>query len=129
MSAPGEKKDQKREVAIASLLNASSLREAAKKAGIAEATLHRYLKDDTFKAQYQEAKKEVVQQAICQLQQSAGKAVRVLIAIAEDEESPSSARVSAAKTILETSLKAVELEDLEKRVGELEKLIKERISK
>ena len=129
MSAPGEKKEQKRELIISALLSAASLRDAAKEAGIAEATLHRYLKDDAFKAEYQAAKREVVQQAICQLQRSAGKAVKVLIEIAEDKDSPSSARVSAAKTILETSLKAVELEDLEKRVGELEKLIKERISK
>jgi len=129
MSAPGEKKDQKQERAISALLNASSIREAAKEAGIAEATLHRYLKDDVFKAQYQAAKKEVVQQAICQLQRSAGKAVKVLIEIAEDKESPSSARVSAAKTILETSLKAVELEDLERRIAELERHVKESNSK
>jgi len=123
MSAPGEKKEQKQERAIGALLSASSIREAAKEAGIAEATLHRYLKDETFKAQYQAAKREVVQQAISQLQRSAGKAVKVLIEIAEDKECPSSARVSAARTILETSLKAVELEDLEKRIEELEKKI------
>jgi hypothetical protein len=126
MSAPGEKKDQKQELAISALLQAESIREAAKEAGIAEATLHRWLKDTSFQETYRAAKREVVNHAICRLQRSAGKAVKVLIEIAEDKESPSSARVSAAKTILETSLKAVELEDLAKRVGELEKIIKER---
>jgi phage terminase small subunit len=129
MSGHGEKIEQKQERAISALLQAESIREAAKEAGIAEATLHRWLKDDSFKEAYRMAKHEVVNHAICQVQRSTGKAVKALVEITEDKESPASARVSAAKTILETSIKAIELEDLERRISELEKLIKERNSK
>jgi hypothetical protein len=38
----------------------------------------------------------------------------------QDAEAPASARVSAAKTILETAVKAVEIEDLEARIMALE---------
>ena len=41
-------------------------------------------------------------------------------AVMHDSESPASARVSAAKTILDTAIKAVELEDLEQRLTALE---------
>ena len=126
MSAPGEKKDQKKEVAICAMLSAPSLREAAKKAGIAEATLYRWLKDDSFKNDYKAAKRELLNHAISRLQQSSGKAVNVLVNIAEDKNCPASARVSAAKTILETSLKAAEIEVLEERIEKLEKVIEGR---
>jgi hypothetical protein len=121
MKGSGQKYEQKKEGAISALLQEPSIEKAAKKAGISESTLLRWLKLDEFKEEYRTAKKELVNLAISQLQQSAGKAVKVLLEIAEDDESPSSSRVSAAKTILEISIKAVELEDIEKRIEELEK--------
>lgn len=126
MTERGKQLEQKQEKAISALLQAQSIREAAKESGIAEATLHRWLKEESFKEAYRAAKREVVQHALCKLQRSAGKAVKVLIDIAEDEKTPASARVSAAKVILETSLKAVEYEDLEKRISEIEKIMTER---
>jgi ribulose 1,5-bisphosphate carboxylase large subunit-like protein len=46
--------------------------------------------------------------------------------VAENEDSPASARVSAAKTILEMAMKAVELDDVIRRLDELEKAIEAR---
>jgi hypothetical protein len=129
MSGHGEKKEQKQDKAIAALLQSESIRDAAKEAGLAEATLHRYLKDEAFKETYRAAKREIIDHAICKLQRSAGKAVTALLDVIEDKEAPASSRVSAAKTILEMSMKAVEFEDLEKRISSLEKLIEERKGK
>jgi hypothetical protein len=47
-------------------------------------------------------------------------AVETLEAIMQDSEAPASARVSAAKAVLEMAIKAVELEDLEARITALE---------
>ncbi len=129
MSVRGEKTEQKQGRAISALLQAQSLKEAAKEAGISEATLHRWLKDEAFQMAYRAAKKEVVDHAICRLQQSSGKAVKALVEILEYAKNPASARVSAARTILETSMKAVELEDLEKRISDLEKIVREQKNK
>jgi hypothetical protein len=126
MSGRGEKKDQKRELAINALLSASSLREAAKEAGIAEATLHRWLKDEAFQTAYRAAKREVVNHAICRLQRSSGQAVKTLEDVMKDGGSPATSRVSAAKIILEMALKGVEVEDLEKRITDLEKFVREK---
>jgi hypothetical protein len=124
MSGHGEKKSQMQDRAIAALLQAETIRGAAKEAGIAEATLHRYLKDEAFKEAYREAKRAVVDQAVSQLQRSAGKAVKALSGIIDEQDAPASARVSAAKTILEMAMKAVELENLEKRIATLEESVK-----
>jgi AcrR family transcriptional regulator len=123
MSGHGQKKEQKQDLAIAALLNSESIRDAAKEAGIAEATLHRYLKDEAFKAVYQAAKRELINHAICRLQRSAGVAVKALKEISEDKEAPASARVSAAKTILEIGMKAIEFDEIEKRIAALEKIV------
>jgi DNA-binding MurR/RpiR family transcriptional regulator len=126
MSVGGEKTEQKQERAISALLQAPSLKEAAKEAGISEATLHRWLKDNAFKEAYRAAKREVVNHAICRLQRSSGQAVKTLEDVMRDGESPATSRVSAAKIILEMALKGVEVEDLEKRIEVLERKYEER---
>lgn len=123
MAGHGEKIETKQERAISALLQAQTMREAAKEAGISESTLLRWLHDETFLEAYRKAKRQLVQFAVCQLQRSSGKAVKILLEVAEDKDNPASARVSAAKTILETSLKALEVEDLEKRIAALEKIV------
>ncbi len=54
------------------------------------------------------------------MQQATGEAVETLRQVMQDPEAPARAKVSAARTILETAVKAVELEDLEERIAYLE---------
>jgi hypothetical protein len=63
-----------------------------------------------------------VSQAVAHLQRVSGEAVETLRTIMNDDQKPSSARVTAARVILELSIKAVELEDLEVRIASLEAL-------
>jgi len=51
----------------------------------------------------------VVQHGITQVQRATGEAVETLRSVMQDAEAPASARVSAAKAILDTAVKAVEL--------------------
>jgi hypothetical protein len=75
------------------------------------------LQDATFQAAYREARRQIVQQAIVQVQQATGVAVETLQQVMADGAVPASARISAAKAVLETAIKAVELEDLEQRIA------------
>lgn len=86
---------------------------------MAEITLLRWLQDMEFKESYLQAKREVVTQAISSLQQASSIAVTTLIDVMEngDKDSP---RVSAARSVLELSFRALELEDIEERVKKLE---------
>ena len=122
MKARGEKLSRKQELAIAALLTCSAINDAAKQCGIGEITLHRWLKDATFQANYREARRAVVQHAIAQVQQATGEAVATLRTVMQDSESPASARVSAAKAILETAVKGIDIDDLEVRIAALEAL-------
>jgi len=107
------KLSRKQELAISALLTCPTLLAAAQQCGLAAVTLYRWLKDAAFQAGYREARRQVVQQAITQIQYATGEAVATLRAVMQDQEAPASAKVSAAKAILELAVKSVELEDLE----------------
>ena len=111
----------RQEQSITALLCTGTLQAAAEASGIHEKTLRRWLRDDrSFQMAYREARRQVVQQAIVQVQQATGDAVETLRKVMQDADAPASAKVSAAKTILDTAIKAIELEDLEQRIVALE---------
>lgn len=126
MKGHGEKLSRKQEQAIISLLQMPTISEAAKQAGIGEATLWRWLQNIEFQERYREAKRQAVAQAITRLQQVSTEAVEALRTIMKDAEAKDSARVSAAKAVLEMVLKGSELEDLAARLEQLERLIEKR---
>ena len=120
MKGHGEKLSRNQERAISALLVHPTMTQAADAAGVGEVTLWRWLRIPTFKEQYRLARREAVSQAVGQLQAACSIAVVALTDISQDVNCPASARVSAARTVLELALKGVELEDLAVRVEELE---------
>ncbi len=117
-SGHGEKRTRKREHAIAALLSAPSLGEAARLAGIGEATLRRWLREPDFSTAYRAARRQALEPVVGRLQQAATAAVgtleRNLTASVE------SVQVRAAQILLEQAFKTVELMDLAERVEALE---------
>ena len=111
---------RKQDTAIGALLSRPTISAAAESVGIGESTLRRWLKDRDFLAAYRAARREAVSQAVGHLQGACSVAVLALTDISQDVSCPASARVSAARTVLELALKGVELEDLAVRVEELE---------
>jgi hypothetical protein len=120
MKGHGEKLSRNQERAIAALLVHPTMLAAAAAAGVGEVTLWRWLQIPEFKEQYRLARREAVSQAVGHLQGACSVAVVALTDISQDVNCPASARVSAARTVLELALKGVELEDLAVRVEELE---------
>src|SRR5262249_37874947 len=114
------KLSHKQERAMTALLSCASILDAARQSGVAEVTLYRWLKDIAFQAAYREARRAVVQHAIAQVQRATGEAVETLRTVMQDPEAPASARVSAAKAMLETAVKGIEMDDLEARIAALE---------
>jgi predicted DNA-binding transcriptional regulator AlpA len=74
----GEIMAKNTEKALAALLNASSIKDAASISGLSEETLYRYLRDEDFKNEYEQAKRQVVESAISALTASANEAVETL---------------------------------------------------
>jgi hypothetical protein len=114
----------KQAAALAALLAHPTVRDAARAANVAEGTLWRYLADPAFAAHYQEARRQATEHLIARLTADSTKAARVLLEVAEDTNAPASARVSAARTIIEQALRGAELRDLVTRIDALEALPK-----
>ena len=110
----------KQDAAIVALLSQKTMKAAARSAGVNEVTLWRWLQDSDFQAAYTKARHETVKQAIARLQQNASQAVDTLKEVMTNKKALDFARVSAAKAILDYSLKSVELEDLSERINALE---------
>lgn len=106
--------------ALNALLTCGTLTDAAKQSGVGTRTLFRYLKDPAFIECYRAARAEQVRQAVCQVQRIGAKAAKVLEQVLDDAFAKPSARVMAARTVLDLGLRAVEMEDLEARLSALE---------
>ncbi len=126
MRVSGNNSEAKHDAAIAALLSTRTVSAAAKKCKISEATLYRLLQLPDFKTKYRAARRELVENTIAQLQQDGMDAATALREIVKDKKTAASVRVSAARVILETGIKAVELIDLSERLDRLEELEKAR---
>src|SRR2546426_11588313 len=120
MKGHGEKRTRKEQTFIAALLTAPSIEQAAKQAGIGTGTAWRWMQGPEFKTAYREARRSVVDHAIVLLQQCCTHAVGTLIRVMQDPEASASAKVMAARTVLEMSLRAVEIEQFEEALATLE---------
>ncbi len=121
-----EKLSAKQHAAIDALLVSATVQTAAQASGVSRRQLYRWLDDPDFAAAYRRARWSATQQSIARLQQVSSAAVTVLISIAADKHMPPSSRVAAASKLLDLALRAVELEELEARLANLEALTKEK---
>jgi hypothetical protein len=118
VSGHGEKRTRQEEQAISALLACPTIEAAAEKVGIAPATLRRWLTDPAFQQRYRAARRQVVEQAIAQLQRGTSEAVTALRRNLQC--GVPAAEIAAAKAVMDYSVKAIELVDLVERVEQLE---------
>jgi hypothetical protein len=123
MAEPKEKQPltRKQESALEALLVQPTINLAAAQAKVGERTLGRWLaEDEAFKAEYLRMRREIVNNAIFQIQKATNNAVNVTIALMNDTNILASTRLGAARTILEMAIEAVKIEALEERLQALE---------
>ena len=111
----------RKEKALQALLVSRTRAEAAKVAGIAESTLRVYMKDDAFMERYKEASAAMLRDASMQARQGLSHALSTLREIVENENEQTQARITAARSVLEYSLKLCEQTDILEQLRELEK--------
>ena len=121
MVGHGSKFARKKGEAIAAQLTQRNMEEAARAAGIGVNTLLRWTKEPEFDQAYREARRAAFRQSIARLQQASSAAVTTLLKVMVEPGTPPSTKVRAADSILDHSAKAIELEDIEARVAELER--------
>jgi hypothetical protein len=111
---------RKKEEAIVALLTQTGVEQAARAAGIGSRTLFRWLEMQEFQAAYLKARRNAFGHATARLQQASGAAASTLLKIMLDKDAPTSSRLRAAESILTHGAKAIEIEDIERRIAALE---------
>jgi hypothetical protein len=119
LAGHGSKIGQKREEAIAALLSCPSVPAAAKRAGIPERTLYRWLaRDEGFREDYRQARRAVVDQAVGILQRATGAAAVTLVNSLRAEKDSDCIR--AAALIFEVQRRETETQEILARIEALE---------
>ena len=122
--ATRNKRMHKKEAVALALLEAPTIAEASRKAGVSERTIYVWLKTPEFQEVFREVKRQFITLSLSRLEGITGEAIETLreIMLSGEGESP---RVSASKAILETALKLYEYEQLEERITKLEERLNE----
>lgn len=118
-----EKVSAKQKKVIRALLENPTRRDAARAAGVSEATIWRMFQEENFREAYRQASTRTLDAAIGALQAGSNEAIETLREIMADDEAHTAARVTAARTILEMGLRCRELIEHEERIAELEQRI------
>ena len=118
----GTKFGRKMEPAVAALLTQRNIDEAARSIGVSPNTLLNWMKVPEFQAAYREAKRAAFSQAVARLQQGMPLAVATMLKLMADTATPASVRARAADSVMNHASKAIEIEDMEARIAELERI-------
>ena len=110
----------KQTAVIAALLETRTVADAAEKTGTPTRTIYRWLLQDDFKAALQTAESGMIDEAVRRLLSMQQQALTALQVVMMARDTPPSARVAAARTVLDAMLKLRELRTVEERLTALE---------
>ena len=124
MPGHGSKLDRKKEQAIAALLSMPTLPAAAQEVGVAEKTLKRWMREDSFAQEFAKARREFLELALARLQRASGQATTKLMELLDAEDDKLALR--AALGILGQAVKGAETMDVLARLEALEAAARQR---
>ncbi|MDS1029169.1 hypothetical protein RDV78_01450 [Bacillota bacterium LX-D] len=110
-----------KETVALNLLTSPTMKEAAEKSGISEATLYRLRKNEAFQDVLKAVKDSIFNDAMQKAQSYALESLEVLRTIMNDTAATDSSRVSAARTVLELGLQLRTTELVQQEIEELKK--------
>jgi len=120
--SPGEKIElsPKQMLLISALLAGNSIISSSKIANISEKTAHLWLKQPHFKQALEEAKQEAFNEKLGILRDGLSLALRTLMSLMTDKETPSAVRARCAQVWVEQAIEVYRTNELEERLKELE---------
>ena len=105
---------------VDALLIEPTIAKAAKRVGVNERTVRKWMKGPAFQRALDEARREAFAESLARLLAGAGAAVEALHRVLEDERARPSDKVSAARTLLDHAHRAEEALDVRERIAALE---------
>ena len=124
-SNSGTKKSIGRAREIGALLASKSHQEAAKRAGVSESTIKRRLKNEDFLHALHAAESRYLEVTIARLVKIQNIALDKLEGLLLDTNTPPTVLLGAIRATFDINLKLRELRNFEKRIENLEKVVKE----
>ena len=106
--------------AIVALLENPSVEKAAAAINVSPVTMWRWMQQTDFQARLRLARRRAYSQCVGRLQQ-ASSAVGTLPRIMTDLAVPAGSRVRAADSVLDHAARAIEIDDLDARISDLER--------
>lgn len=106
-----------------SMLTCSTFKEVSEKTGISIATIRRYRHNKEFQEILENVKQEIYNETIQKAQGYCLESLNVLKSIMNDKTATDSARVSAARTIIEFGINVKEQEAIIDQIKEIERRI------
>ena len=100
------------------LLTSPSIEEACRRARVHKTTVYEWLKDETFRRELKRQRDAIIERALDSLKANIAKATETLVKHLDSGKENISLR--AAESIIEFTQKAVEHEELERRIEALE---------
>jgi hypothetical protein len=100
------------------LLDAPSIEEGCRRAKVSKVTVYEWLKQEIFRQELKRQRDELIRSALDSLKANVSKATETLVNLLDSESEPM--QVRAAEDIIEFAQKALEHEELEKRIEALE---------
>ena len=107
--------------AIVALLENPSVEKAAAAIGVSPVTMWRWLQRTDFQARLRLARRRAYSQCVGRLQQASSAAVGTLLRVMTDQAVPAGSRVRAADSVLDHAARAIEIDDLDARISDLER--------
>lgn len=93
---------------IAALLQHGTVKEAAEAAGTTPRTIYDRMKDRAFRAEYMEAKNDIIRKAVYSINAKLSEAIEAVAAIMNDTDTNPAVRLQAAQTIINNAAKMAE---------------------
>ena len=104
--------------AISHLIAAPSIEQGCKRARVSKAAVYEWLKNESFKVELKRQRDELIERALDSLKVNVTRATETLVKLLDSKSEPIRAR--AAEDIIEFAQKAIEHEEMEKRIEALE---------
>ncbi len=116
----GAKSEATRDRAVLALLSEKTVTDAAKKAGVDESTLRRWLsEDEAFQANYAAARQAAFEVSIHRVQALTAQAVDTLEELLDEKKHPN-VRLGAARTVAEIGIHQHDAETILQKLDEIE---------
>ena len=113
-----EKLTVKQARVIPYLLAAPSVEQGCKRARVSKAAVYAWLRDETFRHELKRQRGAIIERALDRLKTNINKATETLVKLLDSDKEAIQAR--AAEDIIEFTQKALEHEELERRIQALE---------